>query len=185
MRIGEDADGTSTAYEALSYCWRPSNAPKDLFWRGEACIKIGGNLSAALRRLRKTDKVRLLWIDAICINQEDIDERNAQFQIMCHIYNKAEQVIIRLGEYRRRYNGDMYVDAGFALAQKFLELQETHQIVNFRAMSFTDRSLTAVRHQPMVSPYVGCPRSSLCNKGDDIAWDERDDLVRLHEAGGV
>jgi Heterokaryon incompatibility protein (HET) len=52
------------------------------------------NPHTALRWLRKeTDKWRV-WIDAICVNQEDIDERNQQVLLMRRIYETAEQGIV-------------------------------------------------------------------------------------------
>ncbi len=40
---------------------------------------------------------RVLWIDARCINQADIAERNNQLRIMPHIYNRAHMVLAWLG----------------------------------------------------------------------------------------
>lgn len=62
-------------------------------------IKIGSELHDALRRLRLPDRQRLIWIDAICINQADIEERGSQVGIMGEIYSKAEQVLIWVGEH--------------------------------------------------------------------------------------
>jgi hypothetical protein len=56
------------------------------------------NCEAALRRLRDKDGERILWIDAICIDQDNINERNHQVQLMKEVYSTAHQVIIWLGE---------------------------------------------------------------------------------------
>lgn len=56
------------------------------------------NLGAALRRLRYKEKWRLVWIDAICVNQEDLDERSQQVMLMRNIYSPARRVIVWLGE---------------------------------------------------------------------------------------
>ncbi|KAH8652699.1 heterokaryon incompatibility protein-domain-containing protein [Tricladium varicosporioides] len=61
-------------------------------------VRIGSELHDALRRLRLTDRQRVIWIDAICINQNDNEERGLQVGIMGEIYRKAEQVLIWLGE---------------------------------------------------------------------------------------
>lgn len=55
------------------------------------------NLWWALYHLRHTTDVRILWIDAICINQYDITERNHQVAHMSRIYTNAQQVVIWLG----------------------------------------------------------------------------------------
>ncbi|KAI0097430.1 heterokaryon incompatibility protein-domain-containing protein [Nemania sp. FL0031] len=60
------------------------------------------NLYSALRFLRYADHARALWVDALCINQDDDDERNHQVRLMNHIYSKAKQVIAWLGN----VNGD-------------------------------------------------------------------------------
>lgn len=51
-----------------------------------------------LRHLRKREKQRFLWIDAICINQNDNKEKACQVQLMEEIYQQAENVHVWLGE---------------------------------------------------------------------------------------
>ena len=63
---------------------------------GEFAIAV--NLHDALVRLRDEDEDRILWIDAICINQDDKQECGHQVQQMASIYENARQVIIWLGE---------------------------------------------------------------------------------------
>lgn len=84
-------------YEALSYVWGDGT--------NEAAIEVNGcrwfvrqSLRAALRGLRFRELSRVLWIDALCINQHDIDERNQQVRIMSSIYRSAKQVLIWIGE---------------------------------------------------------------------------------------
>ncbi len=60
--------------------------------------EITTNLYAALSRLRCTETVRTLWIDAICINQKDIAEKSFQIELMRDIYSSAEEVSMWLGE---------------------------------------------------------------------------------------
>jgi hypothetical protein len=57
------------------------------------------NLVVALKRLRWNDKIRRLWVDAICINQDELDKEKAnQIAIMNQIYGTAEEVCVWLGE---------------------------------------------------------------------------------------
>ncbi|EMT68770.1 Heterokaryon incompatibility protein 6, OR allele, partial [Fusarium odoratissimum] len=56
------------------------------------------NAAAALRRLRWKRKKRVLWIDAICINQADVDEKNTQVPLMQKIYGQGQNVLVWLGE---------------------------------------------------------------------------------------
>jgi hypothetical protein len=60
-------------------------------------MKIGANLALALRYLRYTQKPRTLWVDAICLNQQDRAECGAQVSVVNEIYGAAIIVIIWLG----------------------------------------------------------------------------------------
>lgn len=60
-------------------------------------IPITKNCEAALRRLRLQSRNRRLWIDAICINQQDISEKSHQVRLMSRIYSNASQVLAYLG----------------------------------------------------------------------------------------
>ncbi|KAK2061504.1 HET-domain-containing protein, partial [Colletotrichum caudatum] len=56
------------------------------------------NCANALRRLRFPGWARDVWVDAICINQEDSNERSHQVGIMQYIYATAIRVVVYLGE---------------------------------------------------------------------------------------
>ncbi|KAI9691016.1 MAG: hypothetical protein M1822_008636 [Bathelium mastoideum] len=83
-------------YEALSYTWGSSTPEKNIKISGDD-FNIRENLYNALRHLRYPKQARILWIDAICINQSDINERNRQIKRMREIYNLADEVIVWLG----------------------------------------------------------------------------------------
>ena len=55
------------------------------------------NLWSALSHLQLEDKDRVLWIDAVCINQQDLKERNHQVNQMGRIYSEAQRVVVWLG----------------------------------------------------------------------------------------
>ncbi|KAJ8132957.1 hypothetical protein O1611_g673 [Lasiodiplodia mahajangana] len=93
------------SYEALSYTWGARTEDRALKIRSDAKwvyksteLPITDNLFRALRRLRRSFKTRVLWIDAVCINQEDIDERSAQVALMEEIYSNATSTVIWLGD---------------------------------------------------------------------------------------
>lgn len=106
----DSASDFEPQYEALSYTWGSDNAselaqveldePKqqDGGIQGHATLPIRPNLASALRHLRSNTAARVLWIDAICINQDDIEERNEQVKRMTDIYTLARGVIAWLGE---------------------------------------------------------------------------------------
>jgi hypothetical protein len=56
------------------------------------------NLETALRYLRYEDRPRVLWVDAVCINQNDLAERKAQVLVMGDIYTMAQTTLSWLGE---------------------------------------------------------------------------------------
>ncbi|KAF2733110.1 hypothetical protein EJ04DRAFT_565389 [Polyplosphaeria fusca] len=66
---------------------------------------IQPNLEGALQRLRDTKVSRTVWIDALCINQSDLDEKRIQISMMPLIYGASAQTNIWLGELR---NIDIY-----------------------------------------------------------------------------
>lgn len=86
----------SQNYEALSYCWETGERPHSVSLGGKA-LSVTKNLNMALKYLRDPQLKRALWIDAICINQEDIAEKNKQIPLMGQIYAQASQVIVWLG----------------------------------------------------------------------------------------
>ena len=84
------------AYEALSYTWSEETG-HSIDCDGKS-LSIQENVCSALRRLRQTNTVRNIWIDALCINQSDIEERNGQLRLMKPIYQNATKVLVWLGE---------------------------------------------------------------------------------------
>ncbi len=85
------------SYEALSYTWGDNNQTKELIIGGNK-LAITSNLDSALRRLRLTHKPRVLWVDAICINQSDVSEKNIQVPLMREIYEFASKTVVWFGE---------------------------------------------------------------------------------------
>lgn len=78
-------------YVALSYTWGKEDATEEIIVNGVP-VKIRPNLESALRALRDKAPIRAgmkIWIDALCINQDDTDERNAQVPRMREIYQRA------------------------------------------------------------------------------------------------
>lgn len=90
--------GTSHPYETLSYVWGSEDNKRPIYTGDNNELRVTANLHAALRHLRHCFVERILWIDAICINQADNDEKGQQVQSMAKIYAKASRVIVWLGE---------------------------------------------------------------------------------------
>jgi hypothetical protein len=101
-------------YEALSYVWGTDEPTEEIKIREskpsaptsrlripvlhERIFYIRPNLYAALRNFRSRKSHVDLWIDALCINQEDYEEKEIQIAMMEDIYSKATRVLIWLGE---------------------------------------------------------------------------------------
>jgi hypothetical protein len=91
----ERGDG-SHLYEALSYVWGDPNETISIIVNDQR-LNITTNLHAALIQFRDPTFARLFWIDAICINQTDLEERSSQVQYMAQIYASASRVNVWLG----------------------------------------------------------------------------------------
>ncbi|KAK8062665.1 heterokaryon incompatibility protein-domain-containing protein [Apiospora hydei] len=83
-------------YEALSYVWGAVPGSARIYVDNRPFMATK-NLIAALRALRLRDKPRVLWVDAVCINQKDNAEKATQVQLMGQLYSKASNVLVWLG----------------------------------------------------------------------------------------
>ncbi|XDG07642.1 hypothetical protein ABKA04_007257 [Annulohypoxylon sp. FPYF3050] len=93
-------------YEALSYVWG-NRDNKKFIWLGDHKFEVTDNLWLALRRLRNPSTPRVLWIDAICINQEDNKEKSHQVGMMGDIYKGCKNCVIWLGESAEKPGADV------------------------------------------------------------------------------
>ncbi|KAL8344915.1 hypothetical protein RB601_005110 [Gaeumannomyces tritici] len=87
--------GRTHPYEALSYVWGSEKNKLSIYIDGVE-QSVRANLHHALSHLRDCFVERVLWIDAICINQDDNEEKGQQVQSMAKIYAKASRVIVWL-----------------------------------------------------------------------------------------
>lgn len=84
-------------YQALSYVWGPLLDTEKIEISGNS-FRITRNLHTALLRLRHLDEQRSIWVDQLCINQLDNDDRSHQVSLMRDIYRQCSRCIIWLGE---------------------------------------------------------------------------------------
>ncbi|KAH9207025.1 heterokaryon incompatibility protein-domain-containing protein, partial [Leptodontidium sp. 2 PMI_412] len=75
-------------FEAVSYTWGSDDNPT---------LPVTQNLAEALPHFRYEDRPRVLWIDAICVDQENLMERGHQVKRMSDIYSNAAKVFVWLG----------------------------------------------------------------------------------------
>ncbi|KAI0178853.1 heterokaryon incompatibility protein-domain-containing protein [Hypoxylon sp. FL1284] len=84
--------------EALSYVWGKPTATDTEFTIhiDHQRFTVTPNLHGILKELRRTDTIRELWIDAICINQKDSQEKTQQVRLMKDIYSRAKRTVVWL-----------------------------------------------------------------------------------------
>lgn len=83
-------------YDALSYCWGDGNQKTWIACNGQ-CLEITRDLFDAIQRFRHKDKIIKIWIDQLCIDQKNLEERGNQVQLMREIYSRARKTIVWLG----------------------------------------------------------------------------------------
>jgi hypothetical protein len=93
----QDSGKSIPLYDALSYTWDDPAKPRSIFIN-EQKLAVTENLYAALLQIRDRGLNQIIWIDALCINQADTEERGQQVQLMAQIYSKATRVLVWLGE---------------------------------------------------------------------------------------
>ncbi|KAF5876593.1 putative heterokaryon incompatibility protein [Botrytis fragariae] len=113
-------------YEALSYEWGTQMCDKPVLCDGQE-LRVKANLAAALERLRWADDSRWMWIDAICIDQENIPERNQQVTMMRDIYALADRVLIWIGDELA------YSKQAFEALSKFAKLWQAREVTRLQA----------------------------------------------------
>jgi len=130
------------SYDALSYEWgkEDDTTGGKILLNGLPHLRpMRRNLEFALRELRSEIKALWLWVDAICINQQDHDERGQQVGIMSHIYKNAQRVIAWLGP--ERDNSDTAMD--LLANHDFLNMAHNRLLIDFQMdtiMDLLDRS---------------------------------------------
>jgi Heterokaryon incompatibility protein (HET) len=107
----------TTPYEAVSYVWGHEMAPMPIIC-GDGELTITANLNRALSHLRLPDKPRRLWVDALCIDQENVEERERQVGYMRLVYKHAALTIVWLGP---KTPG---VELAFDTAKQLVELED-------------------------------------------------------------
>lgn len=95
----EDANISTVQYEALSYAWGNPNDKVDIWVGGRReTLKIPRKLAVALHCFAaESAHKRVLWVDAVCINQEDLEEKSHQVRLMTQIYTNASRVVAWIG----------------------------------------------------------------------------------------
>ena len=90
-------DNPNPVYETISYCWGDSSMRDTISVNGRE-LDVPSSAKNALLCMRDASQERILWIDAICIDQENFSERSQQVSIMGDVYFQGQRCLIYLGE---------------------------------------------------------------------------------------
>jgi hypothetical protein len=163
-------------FESLSYAWGSAEDPQTIFIgvSGQETLSVTRNMREALPYLRDAKNPRVLWIDAICVNQKDLEERSSQVRRMAWIYSKAKRVIVWLGPastdshialeccntVSSKINVDWWNDTMFPLSE------ELHWTDTLRELPFDDKQNIAICNFFNRSWFVVSIRCHLSNFAD-------------------
>ena len=86
-------------YEAVSYVWGNCSLKGQIRLGGEN-FSVASNTEAVFRRLRHRENAKSLWLDAICIDQTNLEERSLQVTLLRDIFLGSQAVLVMLGEVR-------------------------------------------------------------------------------------
>ena len=112
--LRKTSPSSNITYEALSYVWGDPKNTKEIRLDNQS-YQVTLNLESALRHLRDQDKARTMWIDALCINQTDVEERSSQVQYMREIYEHSSMTIVWLG------NSTSQTELAFNFIQNYVD----------------------------------------------------------------
>ncbi|KAL6802806.1 heterokaryon incompatibility domain-containing protein [Trichoderma sp. SZMC 28013] len=180
--------GDRPKFEALSYMWGTEKADDAITLNGHP-FEVGKNLLDALLFLRGSimskKTCQLFWIDAICINQNDVEERNRQVSIMDQIYFRAVTVVVWLGSKYAEIQNEIIGE---------LRLEESGMPGKGSSQSVNSAQQKMVRHL-RTDPYwdrlwilqeIGRARQlRVCFGNETFSWEGFMSFVALHNSDGT
>ncbi|KIW84539.1 hypothetical protein Z517_03789 [Fonsecaea pedrosoi CBS 271.37] len=172
-------------YEAVSYVWGDPTQTISVLCNGRPhAITI--SLNAVFKRVRFADRSRILWADAVSINQWHDEERSHQVAFMGKVYSCAKRVLVHFGD-------DLYGDARnvSSLVMEYAAMISKYKSVHDMPILLAEdpalddprwKTLSRFHHLPWwsrawVIQEVGLARESVCLYGNE-EFDYRD-LMRL------
>ena len=154
-------------YEALSYAWGDPTVIASILLCGTSS-NITDNLHSALLHLRHEVLPRTLWIDAICIDQQNLVELGDQVQQMRLIYRTASGVLVWLGEASNDSDLAMDLVARIGAARAAQDEKDASKEVLYLGNDLPDNktsmtALNALFRRPYFGPAMGA--SGICGGG--------------------
>lgn len=119
-----DEFANTLPYIALSYAWG-SPAKTHSIYLDDKLAMISKNLSIALQHLEQEYSILNIWVDAICVDQDNETEKNHQVKLMANIFRSASRVLVWLG--RSQDNSDDALDTLSRMGYEAQQLLAAHQ----------------------------------------------------------
>lgn len=174
-------------YIALSYCWGREGENEDILVNGSRCT-VSARLKEALQYLQNEKDDNLYWIDQLCINQEDDEEKSEQVGEMASIYEQAQGTVAWLG--KSDDDLDLLLILFGILAEQEVKVEElpavsSLQIVANRLEAYNKQKETAVEDSSAISilQQVVEKWKTVFKQQDFMSpWDEERILARLSSA---
>ncbi|KAH8199791.1 hypothetical protein TruAng_006072 [Truncatella angustata] len=156
-------------YYALSYVWGDVSNRESIVVDGYN-LSVTATLASALREISReysSDGAVYLWADALCINQNDQDERSYQVGLMHSIYTGAHQVLSWLGsrDYRAAFK---YIRTGAHLIES---RDDTSWIERFPELMVLDYDLKSLEARTLSQPKSQEPRILPPDPTGNHIWD--------------
>ena len=131
------------SYTALSYVWSNQDQDRLIVVDGRRFL-VTKNMKRILSRLRDQHRSVFVWIDAICIFQRMIPEKQKQIAMMDSVYGTTDEVIAYLGE--AADSSEMVVHFADVLLKKFLALENIEPNVEIQSSDLERFGLPPVSH---------------------------------------
>lgn len=125
---------TRVQYEAVSYCWNNEQPSTKVYLNGLS-FEAPSTAVEVLRNLRFADHTRTLWIDALCINQQDPEERAQQVAMMGDVYRNSSTTLIWLGPSDDNIRTRSAVKFCSAVAQQILQGQDISKLSDLETVA--------------------------------------------------
>ena len=183
---GTLSEQTNESYEAISWTWGTDEETSSIELDDHMRMFIKPNLERALKHLRYHHEKRVLWIDAICIDQSNPEERNAQVKMMSKIYSNAMNVCVWLGDKDKDGKSDKAINF---ITNKMSDLGAFDEHINDKKYTEEWDALKRLMTRPWfnrrwIIQEIALATSATMHCGDQhVGWNEFALAVALFEKG--
>lgn len=186
LRMTQFSEHRRPPYKAVSYTWGSPENPHQILVNGRA-FELHLNLWNLLYHLRLKGETSFLWADALCINQQNMRERNFHVQLMGKIYEKASCVIVWLGipspdrveiramDFVREIATFRNTNSDVMVASTFFKPELQHRWETLLRMT---RHVYFTRTW-IIQEFLFAPAVEMLSGASSLAWKHFEDLIDL------